>query len=115
MLFWIFGFFAIPVVLLLGGYLMANHPTQRSNALCGYRTERSLQNEETWYFAQDYCGHLWLKVGGILLIPSFLSLALLRSRGEHVLSIAMLVLIGVQMAALFLSIVKVESALKANF
>ena len=101
MLFWIFGFFAIPVVLLLGGYLMANHPTQRS--------------EETWYFAQDYCGHLWLKVGGILLIPSFLSLVLLRSRGEHVLSIAMLVLIGVQMAALFLSIVKVESALKANF
>ena len=53
MLFWIFGFFAIPVVLLLGGYLMANHPTQRSNALCGYRTERSLQSEETWYFAQD--------------------------------------------------------------
>ena len=111
MLFWIFGFFAIPVVLLLGGYLMANHPTQRS----GYRTERSLQSEETWYFAQDYCGHLWLKVGGILLIPSFLSLALLRSRGEHALSIAMLVLIGLQMVALFLSIVKVESALKANF
>ena len=27
MLFWIFGFFAIPAVLLLGGYLMANHPT----------------------------------------------------------------------------------------
>ena len=80
MLFWIFGFFAIPAVLLLGGYLMANHPTQRSNALCGYRTERSLQSEETWYFAQDYCGHLWLKVGGILLIPSFLSLVLLRSR-----------------------------------
>lgn len=34
MIFWIFGFFAIPAVLLLGGYLMANHPTQRSNALC---------------------------------------------------------------------------------
>ena len=93
MLFWIFGYFAIPVDLLLG----------------------SLQSEETWYFAQDYCGHLWLKVGGILLIPSFLSLVLLRSRGEHALSIAMLVLIGVQMAALFLSIVKVESALKAAF
>lgn len=64
MLFWIFGFFAIPVVLLL---------------------------------------------------PFFLSLALLRSQGEHTLSIAMLVLIGVQMVALFLSILKVESALKANF
>lgn len=115
MLFWICGFFAIPVVLLLGGYVMANHPTQRSNALCGYRTERSLKSEETWYFAQDYCGHLWLKVGGVLLLPSFLSLALLRNQGEHALSLAMLVLIAVQMAALFLSIVKVESALKANF
>lgn len=115
MLFWIFGFFAIPAVLLLGGYIMANHPTQRSNALCGYRTERSLKSEETWYFAQDYCGHLWLKVGGILLLPSFLSLALLRSQGEHALSLAMLVLIAVQMAALFLSIAKVESALKATF
>ena len=115
MLFWIFGFFAIPIVLLLGGYLMANHPTQRSNALCGYRTERSLQSEETWYFAQNYCGQLWLKVGGGLLLPSFLSLALLRSQGEHALSIAMLVLIVVQMAALFLSILKVELALKENF
>ena len=115
MLFWIFGFFAIPAVLLLGGYLMANHPTQRSNALCGYRTERSLQSEESWYFAQNYCGQLWLKVGGVLLIPSFLSLALLRNQGEHALSIAMLVLIAAQMLALFLSIAKVESALKTNF
>lgn len=31
----------------------------------------------------------------VLLLPSFLSLALLRSQGEHTLSIAMLVLIGV--------------------
>ena len=115
MLFWIFGFFAIPVVLLLGGYLMANHPTKKSNTLCGYRTERSLQSEETWYFAQDYCGHLWLKVGGILLIPSFLSLALLRSRGEHALSIAMLVRIGRPLAALFLSRVQEESALRPNW
>ena len=51
----------------------------------------------------------------VLLLPSFLSLALLRSQGEHTLSIAMLVLIGIQMVALFLSILKVESALKANF
>ena len=49
------------------------------------------------------------------MIPSFLSLVLLRHQGEHALSIAMLVLIGLQMVALFLSIVKVESALKANF
>ena len=35
MLFWIFGFFAIPVVLLLGGYLMANHPTAMPCAATG--------------------------------------------------------------------------------
>jgi len=57
-------------VIMIGvGYMMYKHPPKSINAIYGYRTARSMKNDETWKFAHDCCGRLWFKLGFILLIP----------------------------------------------
>lgn len=56
MKFWIFMFIVtllIPTSLLLTWYLCPKIKT--INNVSGYRTKRSMQNQDTWDFSQKYC------------------------------------------------------------
>lgn len=60
--FWIFMFIItllIPAALLLTWYLCPR--LKRINNLSGYRSKMSMQNQETWDFAQKYCSKILLK------------------------------------------------------
>lgn len=73
MWFWISMFICnmlIPLLMVISGYLMYKHPPKEINGLYGYRTSRSMKNKDTWKFAHDYCGRIWVKAGMILLVPS---------------------------------------------
>ena len=50
----------IPLIMLLGGYLMYKKPPKEINNVVGYRTKMSKKNKDTWEFAHNYCGRLWL-------------------------------------------------------
>jgi len=41
----------IPVIMIGVGYMMYKHPPKSINAIYGYRTARSMKNDETWKFA----------------------------------------------------------------
>ena len=56
----------IPVFMILCGYLMYKHTPKDINGLVGYRTAMSMKNQETWDFAHNYCGRLWVKVGAVM-------------------------------------------------
>ena len=58
----------IPVLMILCGYLMYKHTPKDINGLVGYRTAMSMKNQETGDFANNYCGSLWVKVGGVMKI-----------------------------------------------
>ena len=62
----------IPVLMILCGYLMYKHTPKDINGLVGYRTAMSMKNQETWDFAHNYCGRLWVKVGAVMTIISAL-------------------------------------------
>ncbi len=105
----------VPGVMLLGGYLMYKHPPKEINGMIGYRTTMSRKNRDTWEFAHDYCGRLWIKIGLIMLIISaFVQLPFLHS-SDDVVGIMTLVLESVQVIALVCSIIPVEAELKRKF
>lgn len=106
----------IPAMMIIGGYWMKKRPPRQINGLVGYRTTRSMKNMETWKFAHDLCGKLWLRIGLILLIPTLVAqLSLLHSADDDLIGVVSLIIVGVQLAALILPIIPVERALKKTF
>lgn len=49
-------------------------PPKRINALYGYRTPKSIQNQETWNFAQKYSSNKMIQIGLFLVVISFLKI-----------------------------------------
>lgn len=75
MWFWWFMFacdLIIPVIMLIAGRIMYKHTPKEINYIFGYRTTRSMKNNDTWKFAHVYCGRLWWKLGLIMLVPTVL-------------------------------------------
>ena len=64
----IYTIFIIPVMIIVIGYLMNKYPPKKPNYLIGYRTRKSMQNNEVWKIANQYCGVLWIKLGILMLI-----------------------------------------------
>lgn len=55
-------------VFLLIAIYMYNFPPRRINPLYGYRTKKSMKNQENWDFAQRYSSLRMLEVGAIFTI-----------------------------------------------
>ena len=105
----------LPVTMIFGGMMMYRRPPKKINGIYGYRTRRSMKNMQTWRFAHHYCGRLWLRMGIVLLILTIAVMAVSALGDIQIISILTLVILGVQMIALFISIFKVEAELKNNF
>jgi uncharacterized membrane protein len=105
----------IPVIMILAGYMMYKHTPKEINVVYGYRTSRSMKNEETWKFAHDCCGRLWFKLGFILIIPTIVAMIPFVNSNETIVGIVTLIVISIQVIVLIGSIFPVESALKKNF
>ena len=105
----------MPFIMLIGGYCMYRKPPKEINGLVGYRTTMSKKNKNTWKFAHDYCGRLWIKLWFILLIPTILVQIPFVHSSENAIGIVALIVEAVQLAILLGSIVPVEKALKRTF
>ena len=60
----------LPVTMLVVGSFFIKKTPRSINALFGYRTRRSMQNQQTWHFAHQHCGRIWLWSGIALLLIS---------------------------------------------
>ncbi|WP_455249284.1 SdpI family protein [Ruminococcus sp.] len=105
----------IPAVQLLAGWAMRFHAPKKINAWVGYRTERSMQNEESWKFANQYCGRLWMLFGAAMLVVSAASCISLRFVSKKTAALLAAVAVSVQTAELLLTLFPVERALKKKF
>lgn len=119
MWFWWFMFFSnliVPVIFIVSGRMMWKHCPKEINGMIGYRTKRSMKNEDTWKFAHDYCGRLWWKLGWVILILSILAQVPVYNCSEYVIgiveaSVSIIQCIVLVVAALF----PTEKALKKTF
>lgn len=100
----------VPIITLITGYLMHRHTPKSINALVGYRTSRSMINQDTWNFANKYCASLWIKLGVVSSIVSIL-IFIVFDINEFI----SIVIILIQTFLLLLSIIPVEKALKNTF
>lgn len=105
----------VPLVMIIGGYFMYNRPPEDINSVMGYRTKRSKKNKDTWKFAHEYCGKLWIKVGAILLILTIVVQIPFVHSDSDVIAAFNIILIIVQTAVLIVSLVPVERALERTF
>ena len=68
--FWIFLLIMclmIPGLMLLFGFRFRKSAPKEINPVFGYRTDLSMKNRETWRFAHEHCGRLWIRLGLVLL------------------------------------------------
>ena len=106
----------VPAVMVgFGAYFMKRAP-KKINYVFGYRTARSMKNEDTWKFAPKRIGKIWLVCGTVLLVVGTASFfTFTANKNENAESIASLVILGVQLLVLMCSIIPTESALKKTF
>lgn len=104
-----------PLIILLCGLFMYKHPPKTRNSVIGYRTSASNRSDESWLFAQKYCGKLWLILGAGMIVLTGVVFLLLPNKDERTASIIGSVVIGVQTALMLLSIIPVEIAIRKYF
>lgn len=105
----------MPLLMIVAGYMMYKHPPREINGMIGYRTTRSRKNIETWKFAHDYCGRLWLMAGMILLIPTIIAQIPFAKSSDNIIGLVTIAIETIQLIVMIGSIFWVEKVLKNNF
>ncbi|BBF42910.1 putative membrane protein [Lachnospiraceae bacterium KM106-2] len=106
----------IPALMLGIGIMFSKKIPSNINGLVGYRTSMSMKNDDTWQFANQYCGKLWFRLGLIMTIFSALCCLVCYLLFSHqVLDIVSLILIALQTIGVVVSIAPVEKALRKTF
>ncbi len=118
MKYWLFMFvmtLLIPAAMTVFGRKFMNNPPIKINHLFGYRTTRSMKNEQTWIFAQKLCGKMCYKFGIYALAPSILAMLFVIGRGEEVISSVGIIVTMVQGFAMIFIMILVERELRKNY
>ena len=116
--FWIFMFIMvllIPLTMLLFGWLFFRRTPKEINYVFGYRTKRSMRNEETWKFANQYFGKAWYLCGLISVPLSVIAITIVFGKGPGTVGMVGGIITMLQMLPLIGAIVPTESELKKNF
>lgn len=116
--FWVFMLMAdllIPLAMIgFGSYFIKRAP-KKINMVFGYRTPRSMKNQDTWKFAHGYCGKLWRVTGCILLVVSVIAMLPALYRDEGFVGSYGGILCLLQLIPMTVPIFMTERALKKTF
>ena len=116
--FWIFMFIMvllIPLTMIFFGWLLFRKTPKEINYVYGYRTKRSMMNEETWRFANQYFGKAWYLCGLISVPLSVMAITLVLGKGTETVGTIGGIITMLQMIPLVGAIIPTEIALKKNF
>lgn len=105
----------VPLTMMLFGYLFYYKTPKRINSVYGYRTKMSRKNRHTWEFAHQYCGRVWMLVGGGMLLVSVVCMKMVLDANVDTIGMWGGVLVMVQCVLMILSIPLTERALRKNF
>lgn len=116
--FWLFCMVTdllVPASMFWIGRKFLSNPPKTINGGYGYRTARSMRNQQTWDFAHQVCGQLWVKIGKWMVLPSALVMLVVIGQDIGVVGIVCGVVVSVQCVVMLGAIFPVEQALKKNF
>ena len=64
--------FIVGFVFAVAAFITLKFPPKKINSIYGYRTSRSMKNQENWDLAQRFSSQLMLKQGLIMLVMAFI-------------------------------------------
>ena len=105
----------MPLIMIIFGYLMWKHHPKKISLIFGYRTAHSMRNLETWNFANEYCGKLWVIVGSITLAVTLLIFIPYMKSMNSTTSLIPLITIAAQAIIFVVAIFPTEIALRKKF
>ena len=97
-----------------GKFFIKGGPKQINDAF-GYRTTRSMKNQETWKFAHQYSGKIWIYSGLALLPISITTMLFVYGKSVDMIGITGLIIVIAQIVVMICAIPFTEAALKRNF
>lgn len=104
----------IPLIMIMFGKCFKNAP-KHINSFFGYRTSMSMKNKDTWEFAHQHSGKVWVKWGSIMLTFSIFLMVFLMGKDENTVDKLSQILCYTQIILLVVSIIPTEIALRKNF
>ena len=116
--FWVFMLIMClltPVIMIGFGKYFMKGGAKQINGVFGYRTTRSMKNQETWRFAHQYSGKIWHHRGLVLSPVSIVVMLFVYGKSVDMTGIAGLIIVIAQMIAMICAIPFTEAALERNF
>lgn len=116
--FWVFVTICnlmIPILMIVLGKVFVKNPPKTINAIVGYRTSRSMKNQDTWNFAHFYCGKLWWKIGWFMLPLAVIGMIPAIGKNDDIVGGVGAVVVTVECIVLVMTIFVVERALAKKF
>nr|WP_288932936.1 SdpI family protein [uncultured Streptococcus sp.] len=105
----------IPLTMLLFGWLFFRRTPKEINYIFGYRTKRSMRNEETWKFANQYFGKVWYLCGLLSAPLSVIAMVIVFEKGTETMSTVGFIITMIQTIPFVGAMISTEIALKKNF
>lgn len=103
--------FVLPIGLIIYGYLYKYKTYKKVSKFFGYKTARTQLSKETWKYANQRVGDIWIKLGGLYFIFTALILLIFPSERNKLSLIVFIVGVGVTLYPFFL----IENELKEKF
>ncbi len=105
----------VPILMTVCGIAMKKCHSDEPNNIIGYRTKRSVKNKDTWKFANELAGTLWIKTGVILTVLSavfsIIYFYVSAKSGVWIMMSAMIIQSGFMIGTIY----PVEKALQEKF
>ncbi len=116
--FWIFMLIMdllIPLTMLGFGKLFMKMAPKTINYAFGYRTNRSMKNQDTWEFAHHYCGKIWFWCGLVMTPLTIVAMLFVIGGSEDLVGTVGGWICSIQLVPMIGSILPTELALRKNF
>ena len=106
----LFTSFLSGIIFMITGFVMFKFPPKNINMLYGYRTTRSMKNQEQWDFSQKYSAKLLIFCGVFLILTSNISLIItINNKAKLFISLALI------FGSVIFLFFKTENELKKRF
>ncbi|MFS4492957.1 SdpI family protein [Maribacter sp. 2308TA10-17] len=93
----LFAAFSIPAIFLIAAFLWKKFPPKTISHFYGYRTRRTMSNQDIWDYANQIGPKMFLTLGLVLLIITVLGYLIFSQKVILIVIFAMLIGIGVGM------------------
>lgn len=104
-----------PVIILIIGILYLKKPAKHISWAHGYRTERSMKNQETWEFAQKYFGGVCCRLGTAFLVLTLISMISVLNQNQKIIGILGNILGTMECFMILYVLIPTERALKKKY